>query len=511
MSADEVHARNGRLRPGLWLSVVLPVAAGLWLALHTDADIGVPLEQSQSSAVVSSPTFTTPIPRMASARPSVTYQPPLPQWLPPPPEALPGSASLQPQPPSDAPGPLWRWMAGGIAALFGAVVARRRRPTAASSRPPLLAPLPWPAPAAPCPPAWATAAFLADSDDAEEDPFVYGEVRWLPPPDVTDSGAAPRAGELVMPVFPLGVVYLPGTNHTLNIFEPRYCELYSDVILNGSRRFVVPLIQMVPSPPPATPQRPRQATDMSIAEVGVVFYIEEFQKVDEATQGSIKYICEHKVIGRVRIKRLVNPRAVVDTSTYLRAVVEDFVDVDEDVDYLQTETKLSDMFRAVASLHEKLRDAEPVRFAYDMAPPGNQMTRGDSGTFWETATLWQALFRERLTFLHMRRTRAEQELVQKWLKDQGIDLADLLGKKEASKVGIRLTDLPQELQERYKRLQEDFEEASQPIMNHVYYAFQEMLQENRHGARLELMEKVMSEELQRLRAKAALKDLEERK
>lgn len=29
--------------------------------------------------------------------------------------------------------------------------------------------------------------------------------------------------------------------------------------------------------------------------------------------------------------------------------------------------------------------------AYDMAPPGNQMTRGDSGTFWETATLWQAL------------------------------------------------------------------------------------------------------------------------
>jgi hypothetical protein len=38
----------------------------------------------------------------------------------------------------------------------------------------------------------------------------------------------------VFPLFPLGsVVYLPTTQHILSIFEPRYRQLYNDILLSG--------------------------------------------------------------------------------------------------------------------------------------------------------------------------------------------------------------------------------------------------------------------------------------
>ena len=40
-------------------------------------------------------------------------------------------------------------------------------------------------------------------------------------------------GTLVYPLFPLGsIVYLPETEHVLNIFEPRYRQMYNDILLS---------------------------------------------------------------------------------------------------------------------------------------------------------------------------------------------------------------------------------------------------------------------------------------
>jgi hypothetical protein len=49
----------------------------------------------------------------------------------------------------------------------------------------------------------------------------------------------------------------------------------------------------------------------------------------QASDGEVKYVCQHKVIGRVRVKRLLNPRSLLDRRSYLRAVVEDLTDADE--------------------------------------------------------------------------------------------------------------------------------------------------------------------------------------
>ena len=42
-----------------------------------------------------------------------------------------------------------------------------------------------------------------------------------------------------MPLFPLGVTYLPYTQPVLNIFEPRYRAMYNDILFSGARRFMV--------------------------------------------------------------------------------------------------------------------------------------------------------------------------------------------------------------------------------------------------------------------------------
>ena len=89
------------------------------------------------------------------------------------------------------------------------------------------------------------------------------EEGWLPPPHMVD---------------------------WMNFSALRYCEMYSNIILNGSRRFVVTLVQ----PQPQNPDKPDtlgnklkslKSSPKSIAEVGVVFYVEEFNKVDEVLTG----------------------------------------------------------------------------------------------------------------------------------------------------------------------------------------------------------------------------------
>ena len=73
-----------------------------------------------------------------------------------------------------------------------------------------------------------------------------------------------------VPVFPLsGALLLPGGQLPLNIFEPRYRAMYNDILFNGARRFMVTNVE------PETG---------ALAEVGVVFYLDELKEVSEQTQ-----------------------------------------------------------------------------------------------------------------------------------------------------------------------------------------------------------------------------------
>jgi hypothetical protein len=91
-------------------------------------------------------------------------------------------------------------------------------------------------------------------------------IAWLPKLGKEGPDTGPMAEDaLTLPVFPLGsVCYLPFTSHVLNIFEPRYRSMYSDILFNGSRRFVVTMID------PETGQ---------LAKTGVVFYLDDLKGV----------------------------------------------------------------------------------------------------------------------------------------------------------------------------------------------------------------------------------------
>ena len=60
---------------------------------------------------------------------------------------------------------------------------------------------------------------------------------------------------------------------------------------------------------------------------------------------------------------------------------------------MDEEVKLSNTFRKVVELHDKLGSTETVRFSAQMTMGGNLGIRGEQGTFWQTASLWQVCLR----------------------------------------------------------------------------------------------------------------------
>jgi Lon protease-like protein len=161
--------------------------------------------------------------------------------------------------------------------------------------------------------------------DDEENPLSRGidSVSWLPPlsgprppplRSVFDPSAAADDDDdddmeggitETLPLFPLGgVVYTPNSEHVLNIFEPRYRQMYNDILMNGSKRFVVAMCH--------------PSEEGRFAKVGVLFSLEELKEVSGMTADRVKYICNHRVTGRVRLHEVLNPEAWESRDTYLK-------------------------------------------------------------------------------------------------------------------------------------------------------------------------------------------------
>ena len=156
------------------------------------------------------------------------------------------------------------------------------------------------------------------TDDDENNPLSRGidSVNWLP--SVSDSSPSRSVFDSAtsgdneeeentetLPLFPLGgIVYTPNSEHVLNIFEPRYRQMYNDILMNGSKRFVVAMSH--------------PSEEGRFAQVGVLFSLEELKEVSEMTADQVKYICNHRVTGRVKLHKVLNPEAWESRDTYLK-------------------------------------------------------------------------------------------------------------------------------------------------------------------------------------------------
>eukprot|EP00929_Paragymnodinium_shiwhaense_P090297 TRINITY_DN5044_c0_g1_i1.p1 TRINITY_DN5044_c0_g1~~TRINITY_DN5044_c0_g1_i1.p1 ORF type:complete len:549 (+),score=103.12 TRINITY_DN5044_c0_g1_i1:98-1744(+) len=224
----------------------------------------------------------------------------------------------------------------------------------------------------------AAAAAAASADGGDDNYFAMAsDIKWLPPVEsMQDLPASNVSGTTVLPIFPLSnSAYMPESEQIINVYEPRYRALYNDILVSGSRRFVVSAIHPV---------------DGRFAKIGVVLYLEDLRDVSEETRGEIKFICTHRVIGRVRIDRVLNPSKWEDAETYLRVETTPYDDEGEEDEVEvshETEEALMSELKNLTELQQRL---DGVHFTYDIAEQMNASR--DGGGLWSLAALWGEYF-----------------------------------------------------------------------------------------------------------------------
>lgn len=357
-----------------------------------------------------------------------------------------------------------------------------------------------------------------DDYDEVEGPLADGidSVSWLPSvvdsKDIDDPKIT-RDDSEILPLFPLGgIVYTPNSEHVLNIFEPRYRQMYTDILMNGSKRFVVSMSH------PTEKGR--------FAQMGVLFELEDLKEVSEMTADQIKYICNHKVTGRVKLHRILNPSAWTSRDTYLRVegTIYDDSGKDESQSNEEEETDEEggdDVYAAVAaaSTPKYTKEEREVRDAFsDLVDLQHEMeedvrfTRAAVGTLalkkgagddglWQTIKLWQSFVDQRLMARQNELQRDFQERLQEFLKkEKGV-------KEDEMPSAIGFQDLSAELQEEVKELQKRMGVELKPLVLESTLTMQKILEAEDHHARLKLLKFFIEAETNRLSTKKTLQGM----
>lgn len=387
----------------------------------------------------------------------------------------------------------------------------------------------------------------AEYEDDENNPLARGidSVSWLPsvvdaaPParSVFDAAAAAEEAAVegateTLPLFPLGgVVYTPNSEHTLNIFEPRYRQMYNDILMNGSKRFAVSMCH--------------PSEEGRFAQTGVLFSLEELKEVSEMTADRVKYICNHRVTGRVKLHQVLNPEAWESRDTYLKVrgtIIDDTGELttdeggeddddsqspmdenisqklmstlkralqsdDEAAEKTPEEVALAQSFSDLVELQHDL--SEDVRFTRASITSFGVAAGTDADpNLWTSIRLWQSYAEQRLVAGQNDMQKEFQERLVEYLKKSmrkdGKDGAD--GEEEfPSAIGFQ--DLSPELQAELVDLQKRMTAELKPLLLEQTLSMQKILEAADHEERIDLMRYFVDAERKRLAAKKMLKSM----
>jgi len=266
--------------------------------------------------------------------------------------------------------------------------------------------------------------------------------------------------------------------------------MFNDILFSGARRFMVTNVD--------------QDTGR-MAEVGVVFYLDELKEVSEQTQDRVKYIGQHSVIGRVRLLKVLNPDASATRETYLRAEVAPLEDRDdEDSETVAaaeaaTQKLFLDIVDTQASLGEEPRFTQAVKNGLSFSKGSGPEDKG----LWGTIVLWQQFLESRTQVMGQKMQREIQKGVVEFLKDNKIQ-EDLVSPRGE----IRLEDLPAPLLQEIKAIQTRYRDELEAMDADPYgLQFQAMLQADSHVDRLAILNEVLGKEAKRLAARSTLQSL----
>ena len=298
-------------------------------------------------------------------------------------------------------------------------------------------------------------------------------------------------GATVVPLFPLGVTYLPYTKPVLNIFEPRYRKMYSDILMSGSRRFVTTMVN--------------PDGEGELAEVGVVLYLEDLKEVSQQTNDAVKYVCSHKVLDtRVAIHAILNPGDSATRETYMKCEVSELTDDDEpaeDADKAPAAGE-ADVMAALFEVAAMQEDGkEDVRFSRDAVQKLDAGRGVGSGSLWGVVELWKSFLDARAQAAGRKVQQDVQNRLIKYLTDKSG------GEAKAGELpqSVNLSELPPDLQRDVKNLRERVMDDVAPLVDEQTRGIQTLLQAESHADRLDLFLDMVNKEKSRLTARKTLK------
>ncbi|CAK0808196.1 unnamed protein product [Prorocentrum cordatum] len=217
-----------------------------------------------------------------------------------------------------------------------------------------------------------------------------------------------------------------------------------------------------------------------------VLHLTELKDMTERTNGAMKYLARHSVVGRASIKRLLNPSALFETDA-----------TQQRVNYLRAETEvLQDTGRETGSpeLAQYWGDLAAVAQRIDEPRMSNVSVKEVSAaSHWQLAALWYKL----RVAVHAHRSEAQvADAVNSWIQkeqEQG---------RMHKAAGDALETLPQPLLNQIKRLKGPL---GPQLDMRFYEPFLTLLGTNDAQSRKQLMESMALEELKLTRTRASLK------
>lgn len=314
---------------------------------------------------------------------------------------------------------------------------------------------------------------------------AWENVEWL---DLAQGAQKPTPPDLTtkridLPIMPLPAVYLPSPSQQLMISEPRYLQLYDDILLNGSRIFVV-----------------THHHGNLLAKVGLIFHLKELKDVSADTHGHFKYVAEHEVRGRVRIISVANPEDWTEPSRYLKAQVQ-LMDQELDQDDASPPSE-QDASNALGRIRHKLQDALALQGELEQQKPEElgRLARSlrlasviRNPGFWDMCSMLASVQSFRLQ-LNVRRLRENvKRLTAQWAEQNPEEY-------EALKVQPEV--LPARIRREGKQVGELLREGTAQLQG----TFQCILQAPDAEERADLLENAVEEELRRMRALRSLKN-----
>jgi len=282
-------------------------------------------------------------------------------------------------------------------------------------------------------------------------------------------------GASVMPVFPAPAILWPESTVEFCVVEPAHRRLYQDLLATGARQVVAPFARMF-------------LADGSclMHDTAPVLHLTELKDMTERTNGAMKYLARHSVVGRASIKRLLNPSALFETDA-----------TQQRVNYLRAETEvLQDTGRETGSpeLAQYWGDLAAVAQRIDEPRMSNVSVKEVSAaSHWQLAALWYKL----RVAVHAHRSEAQvADAVNSWIQkeqEQG---------RMHKAAGDALETLPQPLLNQIKRLKGPL---GPQLDMRFYEPFLTLLGTNDAQSRKQLMESMALEELKLTRTRASLK------